>query len=76
MNSVDGIIISNTTLKRPFKGYGDEIDGGLSGKPLFEISTKQLKNVYEYTKGKIPLIVWEELILLKKLMKRLKMAQV
>ena len=56
MNSVDGIIISNTTLKRPFKGYGEEIDGGLSGKPLFEISTEQLKNVYEYTKGKIPLI--------------------
>ena len=28
----------------------------MSGKPLFEISTDQLKKVYKYTKGKIPLI--------------------
>ena len=53
---VEGIIISNTTLKRPFEGYGEKLDGGLSGKPLYEISTLQLKKVYELTNGKIPLI--------------------
>ena len=56
LNPIDGIIISNTTLQRPYKGYGDDLNGGLSGNPLYEISTQQLKLVYEYTKGKIPLI--------------------
>ncbi len=45
----DGIIISNTTTARGGKG-------GLSGKPLFEASTKLLRDIAAVTKGAIPLI--------------------
>ena len=54
--NVDGIIISNTTLERPFKGFGKNLEGGLSGRLLYQASTDQLKKVYEKTKGQIPLI--------------------
>ena len=54
--NVDGVIISNTTLERPFKGFGENFKGGLSGELLYLASTNQLKRVYEYTKGQIPLI--------------------
>ncbi|KAL4279453.1 hypothetical protein GQ457_03G005300 [Hibiscus cannabinus] len=56
---LDGLIISNTTISRP-----DPVDknpvsaeaGGLSGKPLFDLSTNILKEMYMLTRGKIPLI--------------------
>ena len=55
---IDGIIVGNTTMSRP-----DSIPpemakeaGGLSGKPLFELSTKILGATYQLTKGKMPLI--------------------
>ncbi|KAB2042450.1 hypothetical protein ERO13_D02G189300v2 [Gossypium hirsutum] len=56
---LDGLIISNTTISRP-----DPVDknpvsaeaGGLSGKPLFNLSTNILKEMYVLTRGKIPLI--------------------
>ena len=56
-SSVDGIIISNTTISRPplQSRYAREA-GGLSGAPLFELSTLQLARFYILTKGKIPLI--------------------
>ena len=57
---VDGVIISNTTVnKEGFNpdGFADKKpEGGLSGKPIFERSTIVLRNFYELTKGKIPLI--------------------
>tara|TARA_Y100000590_G_scaffold161332_1_gene185015 strand:+ start:28396 stop:29457 length:1062 start_codon:yes stop_codon:yes gene_type:complete len=55
---IDGIIISNTTLSRPkslISNKKEEI-GGLSGKPLYLISTILLKEMYALTGGKIPLI--------------------
>ena len=45
VQSIDGIIISNTTLSRPnslLSSYKDEV-GGLSGKPIFFIPS--LSNV-------------------------------
>lgn len=54
---VDGVIISNTTLSRD--GVGDENageDGGLSGKPLFERSTRVLAQFYLLSKGRVPII--------------------
>jgi len=54
--NVDGVIISNTTLERSFKGFGTNLKGGLSGELLYQASTNQLKRAYEYTKGQIPLI--------------------
>ncbi|EYU45544.1 hypothetical protein MIMGU_mgv1a005993mg [Erythranthe guttata] len=56
---VDGLIISNTTIQRPDSVSKDptaEETGGLSGKPLFDLSTNILKDMYNLTKGRIPLI--------------------
>ncbi len=30
--------------------------GGLSGRPLFELATRQLARLYDFTSGKLPLI--------------------
>lgn len=54
----DGIIVSNTTIKRPSSLISPKKGelGGLSGKPLFSISTCCLARIYRATSGKIPLI--------------------
>lgn len=55
--AVDGVIISNTTVSRPdLKSRDGQEMGGLSGKPLFELSTRQLAQFYQMTEGAIPLI--------------------
>jgi dihydroorotate dehydrogenase len=55
--AVDGIIVSNTTTSRPalHSVHGNE-QGGLSGTPLFTLSTRQLARLYLLTDGSIPLI--------------------
>ncbi|TQD94649.1 hypothetical protein C1H46_019701 [Malus baccata] len=66
---LDGLIISNTTVSRPesvSKHLLASEAGGLSGKPLFDMSTNVLKEMYILTRsvttninivqGKIPLI--------------------
>jgi dihydroorotate dehydrogenase len=55
---VDGLIVSNTSVQRPnnlVSRFRQEA-GGLSGKPLLEPSTHALKEMYRYTKGKVPII--------------------
>lgn len=57
---IDGVAISNTTISRPLidatrDRYAREA-GGLSGSPLFNLSTHVLARVYRLTEGKIPLI--------------------
>lgn len=55
--SVDGIIVSNTTLRR--EGLRSALkaeQGGLSGRPLLALSTMQLAKVFIRTKGAIALI--------------------
>jgi dihydroorotate dehydrogenase len=55
--TVDGIIVSNTTIARPpLKSRHAHEPGGLSGAPLFELSTRQLARLYLLTQGRIPLI--------------------
>ena len=56
--NVDGIIISNTTigLRVNLQSRHRREAGGLSGRPLFDLSTRQLAAVYCHTEGKIPLI--------------------
>jgi dihydroorotate dehydrogenase len=55
---LDGIIVSNTTIKRPrtleSALHGEQ--GGLSGAPLFALSTEVLAHIYKLTGGAIPLI--------------------
>jgi dihydroorotate dehydrogenase len=55
---IDGLIISNTTIadKNTLKSSNSNEDGGLSGKPLFNMSTKMVSDMYKLTKGKIPII--------------------
>ncbi len=55
---IDGLILSNTTTKRPDYLPQDfrERLGGLSGKPLNEKSTSTIHNFYQYTNGQIPII--------------------
>ncbi|KAK4762064.1 hypothetical protein SAY87_029948 [Trapa incisa] len=56
---LDGLIISNTTISRPDVVKQNPVSaevGGLSGKPLFNMSTHVLREMYTLTRGKIPLI--------------------
>ena len=56
-HEIDGLIISNTTLSREgLKSQLKDQDGGLSGGPLFELSTRVLSNMYKLTKGNVPLV--------------------
>ena len=53
-----GIIATNTTIVRPAgldPRYASQA-GGLSGRPLFEPSTRVLRELYRLTQGKLPLI--------------------
>jgi dihydroorotate dehydrogenase len=55
---IDGIIVSNTTVARPdhLRSPHAAETGGLSGAPLFDSSTRVLKEVYRLTHGKVPLV--------------------
>jgi dihydroorotate dehydrogenase len=56
--SVDGLIVGNTTVARPssLKSPHASAPGGLSGKPLFNLSTSCLAAMYRLTQGRIPII--------------------
>lgn len=53
-----GLIVGNTTLSRPesLRSAHRKETGGLSGKPLFELSTTVLKKTYRLAGGALPLI--------------------
>ena len=55
---VDGMIVGNTTITRPdtLKNAQRGEAGGLSGKPLFELSTKMLAATYLRVEGQFPII--------------------
>ena len=55
--AVDGVIISNTTVSRPAltSKFASE-PGGLSGRPLRSLATRQLAKFFVLTKGEIPLV--------------------
>ena len=57
-HAMDGVIISNTTITRSAALHSASANetGGLSGKPLFALSTDRLKQFYRITGGKIPLV--------------------
>jgi dihydroorotate dehydrogenase len=55
---IDGLIVSNTTISRP-ASLLDPVaseQGGLSGRPLFSLSTQMLAAAYLRTKNQFPLI--------------------
>ena len=55
---IDALIISNTTISRPpyLKSPHSKRQGGLSGKPLFELSTQKLRDFKSVLGDKMPLI--------------------
>ena len=55
---VDGLIVSNTTVARPnnLQGKSAAEPGGLSGRPLFTLSTRMLAETYVRVEGAFPLI--------------------
>lgn len=53
---IDGLTVSNTTVSRGNLHSHHNESGGLSGKPLFKLSTELLGDMYKLTKGKILLI--------------------
>jgi dihydroorotate dehydrogenase len=55
---IDGLVCTNTTVTRP-ASLGSRHQGqagGLSGRPLFELSTAVLRDIYRLTGGRLPLI--------------------
>jgi dihydroorotate dehydrogenase len=55
---LDALIVSNTTLQRPahLTSDGSQEAGGLSGQPLFQISTHALRPFAQALAGRMPLI--------------------
>lgn len=55
---VDGMIVSNTTLSRPalLRDAHAQETGGLSGRPLFSLSTLMLKQTFQRIGDDVPLI--------------------
>ena len=55
---IDGLIVGNTTIARPpdLRSRHAEESGGLSGRPLFALSTESLRQFYRLTEGRLPLI--------------------
>ncbi len=56
---IDGMIVTNTTLSRPASLQDKALmgeAGGLSGKPLFALSTRILAETFQRVEGQFPLI--------------------
>jgi dihydroorotate dehydrogenase len=55
---IDGMIVSNTTISRPatLRSSLAKETGGLSGAPLFDLSTAMLAQTYLRVEGQFPLI--------------------
>jgi dihydroorotate dehydrogenase len=56
--AVDGLIVGNTTVTRPatLKSADRTAQGGLSGRPLFALSTACLATTYRFTEGRLPIV--------------------
>ena len=55
--SVDGVIAANTTIQRGNLLDSDpREDGGLSGKPVKELSTSMIRKIHRRTTGTLPII--------------------
>jgi dihydroorotate dehydrogenase len=55
---IDGMIVGNTTITRPasLRSPHAKEGGGLSGKPLFELSTHMLAQTFQRVEGQFPII--------------------
>ena len=53
-NDIDGLILTNTSLDK--STLNSELEGGMSGRPLFFKSNKIIRDFYTLTSGKIKII--------------------
>ncbi|XP_074170743.1 dihydroorotate dehydrogenase (quinone), mitochondrial isoform X2 [Rhinolophus sinicus] len=55
---IDGLIVTNTTVSRPpgLQGALRSETGGLSGKPLRDLSTQTIREMYALMQGRVPII--------------------
>ena len=53
---LSGIIATNTTISRENLKTKTNETGGLSGKPLQEVSNEVIKKIFKYSNGKLPII--------------------
>ncbi|KAM7014888.1 dihydroorotate dehydrogenase (quinone), mitochondrial [Tautogolabrus adspersus] len=55
---VDGLMVTNTTVSRPetLQDPNKAEVGGLSGQPLKDLSTSTVREMYNLTKGKVPIV--------------------
>jgi dihydroorotate dehydrogenase len=54
---IDALIVANTTISRSgLKSVDCQESGGLSGKPMYDLSNQVLEEVYKLTQGELPLI--------------------
>lgn len=55
---LDGLVVSNTTISRPasLRDPAAKETGGLSGKAVFDLSTRMLAQTYLRVEGRMPLI--------------------
>jgi dihydroorotate dehydrogenase len=55
---IDGIVVANTTIARPrsLRDRAAREEGGLSGRPLFSLSTRMLAETYLRAEGAFPLV--------------------
>ena len=53
-NDVDGLILTNTSIDK--STLSTEMNGGISGRPLFLKSNKIIRDFYTLTSGKIKII--------------------
>ncbi|MBS0288317.1 MAG: nitronate monooxygenase, partial [Proteobacteria bacterium] len=55
---IDGVIATNTTVARPksLRGKAAKEEGGLSGAPLFDMSTQVVKTIFQHAGEKLPII--------------------
>lgn len=56
-SSADGVITTNTTIQRENLLISDPgVQGGLSGKPIKDLSTSMIRKIYRRTAGTLPII--------------------
>lgn len=57
-SGIEGLVISNTTVTRPasLRSRFAHEPGGLSGEPLFALSTALISDMYRLTGGRIPIV--------------------
>jgi len=53
---LDGLVLTNTTVTRPREDHRYDEQGGLSGRPLADLSDKAIRSIFRRTGEKLPIL--------------------